>query len=300
VLAARYLKTLTRDRRNALLLVGQAPLVAALIGLSLLYGASDVAYTKPKNTLLFLLSLTAVWFGCSNAARELVKERAIFVRERMVGLRALPYVASKLLVLSGLALVQCLAFLLILNAWFGIPGRAGLLLGAMLLSAAVGLLLGLVVSAVARTSDRAMTLLPILLIPQVLFTFPAVQLDMKGPAGVIARAMPTWWSFDLLRRIALAPDEALGHDAIEARLAQGRTALMTRDRFEAMLREGYPMWNYRSAVEVTWAAAGPEQWGRALPKAWAGFRPIAVDVAALGFMGAALFAIAVRKETNRT
>jgi ABC-type multidrug transport system ATPase subunit/pSer/pThr/pTyr-binding forkhead associated (FHA) protein len=299
VLAARYLKTVTRDRRNALLLVGQAPLVAALIGLSLLYGASDVAYTKPKNTLLFLLSLTAVWFGCSNAARELVKERGIFLRERMVGLRALPYVTSKLVVLSGLSLVQCVAFLLILNAWFGIPGRAALLLGAMLLSAAVGLLLGLVVSALARTSDRAMTLLPILLIPQVLFTFPAVQLDMKGPAGIVARAMPTWWSFDLLRRIALAPDEALGHEAIDARLAEGKTALMTRGRFEAMLREGYPMWNYRSAVEVTWTAAGPERWGAALPASWGGMRPVAVDVAALGLMGVALFAIAVRKETNR-
>ena len=76
ILARRYLATLTRDARNAWLLVAQAPLIAGLIGLSLLYGPGDVAYTKPKNTILFLLALTAVWFGCSNAVRELVKERA--------------------------------------------------------------------------------------------------------------------------------------------------------------------------------------------------------------------------------
>ena len=67
-----------------------------------------------------------------------------------------------------------------------------------------------------------MTLLPILLIPQVLFTFPAVQMDMKGPAGIVARAMPTWWGFDLLRRVALEPDDAVDDDAVEARLEAGR------------------------------------------------------------------------------
>jgi ABC-type multidrug transport system ATPase subunit/pSer/pThr/pTyr-binding forkhead associated (FHA) protein len=295
VLAARYWKTLTRDRRNAALLVGQAPLVAALIGLSLLYGASDVAYTKPKNTLLFLLSLTAVWFGCSNAARELVKERRIFIRERMVGLRALPYVSSKLLVLSALALVQCLAFLVILNAWFGIPGRAALLLAAMMLAATLGLLLGLLVSALARTADRAMTLLPIILIPQVLFTFPAVQLDMKGPALVVARSMPTWWAFDLLRHIALAPDMAESDEALNARLAAGQPALLTKARFESMLRDGYPMWNYRSTVEVTWTASGPERWAAALPERWGPWRAAAVDTAALSAIAAVLFAATVAR-----
>jgi hypothetical protein len=298
VLTARYLRTLTRDVRNAGLLVLQAPLVATLIGLSLLYGAGDVAYTKPKNTILFLLALTAVWFGCSNAARELVKERAIFLREQMVGLRTLPYVASKVLVLSGLALLQCLAFLAILEVWFGIPGNPVLLLLAMLLAATVGLLLGLLLSAVAKTADRAMTLLPIVLIPQVLFTFPAVQLDMKGPAGIIARGMPTWWAYDLLRRIAIAPDAAADDEAIEARLAAGESALLTRTRFESMLREGFPMWSYRSTVEITWTATGPERWGAALPEAWGAARPALVDTAALSGMGALLLALTVRRQSR--
>ena len=38
ILTARYFETVVRDGRNALLLVGQAPLIAGLIGLSLLYG----------------------------------------------------------------------------------------------------------------------------------------------------------------------------------------------------------------------------------------------------------------------
>jgi ABC-type multidrug transport system ATPase subunit/pSer/pThr/pTyr-binding forkhead associated (FHA) protein len=293
VLTKRYLETLTRDARNAALLVGQAPLIAGLIGLSLLYGVSDVAYSKPKNTLLFLLALTSVWFGCSNAARELVKERAIYLRERMVALRVLPYVTSKLIVLSGLAAIQCALFLVILGVWFGVPGHPALLFGSMLLASVIGILLGLALSALASSADRAMTLLPILLIPQVLFTIPSVQMDMKGPAGLIARVMPTWWSYDLLRRVALAPGDTLDDDALEAKLKAGEPQLLTKERFESMFQDGYPMFEYRSAIEVTWTASFPERLARALQA-----RAALVDALVLAAMAAVLLSLTVRLQAR--
>jgi ABC-type multidrug transport system ATPase subunit/pSer/pThr/pTyr-binding forkhead associated (FHA) protein len=291
VLTARYYRTLTRDARNATLLVAQAPLIAGLIGLSLLYGQSDIVYTKPKNTILFLLALTSVWFGCSNAVREIVKERAIYLRERMVNLRPLPYVLSKVVVLGAIAAIQCVLFLLILRSWFGLPGDPGLLLLGMLLSSVVGILLGLTLSALASSADRAMTLLPILLIPQVLFTSPAVQMDIGGPAGLVARAMPTWWSYDLLRRVALAPSDALGDDALEEQLKQGGPQLMTKARFERMLQDGYLMFQYRSAVEMTWVAALPDALATRLPASFGRWRPAAADVLALLAFCAVLLAL---------
>ena len=294
ILSQRYLATLTRDARNAWMLLAQAPLIAGLIGLSLLYGPGDVAFTKPKNTILFLLALTAVWFGCSNAVRELVKERPIYLRERMVNLRILPYLASKVAVLGALALAQCVLFLVILDRWFGIPGRFPLLLAGMWLASLVGILLGLAVSALAATADRAMTLLPILLIPQVLFTFPAVQMDMKGPAGVIARAMPTWWSFDLLRRVALAPYEAMDDDALEAQIKSGRPVLMTRRRIESMLGAGYLILQHRGAIETTWTASLPEALARRLPARLGGWGPAVADALVLAALAAALLAAAAR------
>jgi ABC-type multidrug transport system ATPase subunit/pSer/pThr/pTyr-binding forkhead associated (FHA) protein len=288
ILARRYLATLTRDARNALMLVGQAPLVAGLIGLSLLYGAGDVAYAKPKNTLLLLLSLSAVWFGCSNAAREIVKERAIYLRERLVNLRILPYVLSKLLVLGGIAAVQCVLFLLVLDLWFGIPGRPELLFLSMLLVSGVGILLGLALSALAASADRAMTLLPLLLIPQVLFTFPAVQMDMGGPAGLVARAMPTWWGFDLLRRVALAPGAALEDEATYALCEAGGPVLMSKARFESMLQQGYMMFQHRGAIEVAWAASFPERLGASLPGAPPAWRAALADALVLLGMGGSL------------
>jgi hypothetical protein len=292
ILSHRYLATLTRDTRNAWMLLGQAPLIAGLIGLSLLYGPADVAFTKPKNTILFLLALVAVWFGCSNAVRELVKERPIYLRERMVNLRILPYLASKVAILGALALAQCVLFLVILDLWFGIPGRFPLLLAGMWLASLIGILLGLAVSALSTTADRAMTLLPILLIPQVLFTFPAVQMDMKGPAGVIARAMPTWWSFDLLRRVALEPYEAMDDDALEAQIKAGRPVLMTRRRIESMLGAGYLILQHRGAIETTWTASGPEALGRRFPARLGHWRPAAADAVVLAGLAAGLLGAA--------
>ena len=290
ILTSRYFLALTRDSRNAFLLVGQAPLIAALIGLSLLYGVSDVAYAKPKNTILFLLALTSVWFGCSNAAREIVKERAIYLRERMVNLRILPYVLSKLLVLTALAALQCVLFLVILDRWFGVPGSFPLLFGSMLLASLVGILLGLALSALVESADRAMTLLPIILIPQVLFTSPAVQMDMKGPAGIVARAMPTWWAYDLMRRVALAPDERKDDDWMEKDLQAGGPVLMRKARFERMMQDGYMMFNYRNAIEITWTASWPETLAARLPEPLGERRPALVDVLALKAFGLLLFA----------
>jgi hypothetical protein len=121
---------------------------------------------------------------------------------------------------------------------------------------------------------------------------------MKGPAGLVARAMPTWWSYDLLRRIALAPEAAQPDEAIDARLAKGETVLLTRGRFESMLREGFPMWSYRSVVEVTWTAALPERLGAALPAPLGHWRPAAVDAAALGGMGLLLLFLTVGRQAR--
>jgi ABC-type multidrug transport system ATPase subunit/pSer/pThr/pTyr-binding forkhead associated (FHA) protein len=293
ILTSRYFRTITRDGRNALLLVAQAPLIAGLIGLSLLYGQSDIAYTKPKNTILFLLALTAVWFGCSNAARELVKERAIYLRERMVNLGVVPYVLSKVLVLSAFALLQCVLFLVILDLWFGVPGSWALLLGGMMLASVVGIVLGLALSALVGSADRAMTLLPILLIPQVLFTIPAVQMDMKGPAGIVARAMPTWWAYDLLRRVALEHDARADDETVNARIEDGGPVLMTRDRFESMVQEGYMLFQRRGAIELTWTASLPDALGKRLPERLGYWRAAGVDALVLAGVALALLAAAI-------
>ena len=53
-------------------------------------------------SLYFVMCLSALWFGCINACREIVKERAIIERERFFGLNIIAYVGSKVWVLAGI------------------------------------------------------------------------------------------------------------------------------------------------------------------------------------------------------
>src|SRR5262249_13699491 len=61
--------------------------------------------------LLNILVIAVLWFGCNNAAKEIVKEEAIYGRERAVNLRIGPYLGSKMLVLGVIAAIQTLQFL---------------------------------------------------------------------------------------------------------------------------------------------------------------------------------------------
>ena len=56
--------------------------------------------TPDHTAAIFFVVVAAVWFGTSNAAREIVSERAIYLRERMVNLGLFNYVFSKFLLLS--------------------------------------------------------------------------------------------------------------------------------------------------------------------------------------------------------
>jgi ABC transport system ATP-binding/permease protein len=117
-LLGRLLAIKARDVWNTAILLAQAPVIACLV--VLVYGKQvsqepDAGHWVEVNgalgSTLFLMALAALWFGCSNSVREIVGEKAVYRRERMVGLGIVPYVASKFAVLGGLCLVQCLVLL---------------------------------------------------------------------------------------------------------------------------------------------------------------------------------------------
>src|SRR5262249_15868205 len=115
----RYLKVFMRDRLNLAILLLQAPVLG--IGLLLLFKPDLFAAPSQGGTplvgtqLLFLLAMITIWLGAVDASREIVKEKAIFARERAMGVSVGPYLLSKVAILFSLVLVQA-AILLILTA----------------------------------------------------------------------------------------------------------------------------------------------------------------------------------------
>jgi ABC-type multidrug transport system ATPase subunit/pSer/pThr/pTyr-binding forkhead associated (FHA) protein len=135
--------------------------------------------------ILFIMAFAAVMFGCINGAREIVKEAAIYRRERAVNLGIMPYLFSKVAVLGTLCLLQSAVLVLFLE--IKAPLQQGIFLGPVLesyitvaLTSIAGLMVGLTISAIAPNNDRATSLIPIILIPQVIFS--GIIFPLTGPA----------------------------------------------------------------------------------------------------------------------
>lgn len=195
-LTRRYLEVLSRDKFNLLILFGQAPIIAFLTYLV-------VGEKSPRDFPYFMLALVSIWFGTSVASREIIRERAVYTRERMVNLRLLPYVASKLFVLALIVSFQCVLLFGSLKflhyaGLMNLPGWAIPQLTVILITAMVGLALGLFISAVVKTSEMATSLVPLILIPQILFS-GLVGVPVNT-ARVIGTLMPATWAFDGLKR----------------------------------------------------------------------------------------------------
>ncbi len=197
-LTRRYLAVLSRDKFNLMILFGQAPIIAFLT--YLVVGAKS-----PRDFPYFMLALVAIWFGTSVASREIIRERAVYTRERMVNLRLLPYVASKLFVLSLIVSVQCLLLYCSLKflhyvGLMNLPGWALPQLFVIMITALVGIALGLLVSAMVKTSEMATSLVPLILIPQILFC--GLVGVPQGVSRAIGTLMPATWAFDGLKQFS--------------------------------------------------------------------------------------------------
>jgi ABC-type multidrug transport system ATPase subunit len=206
-LVRRSLSIKIADRWNTAILLAQAPVVA--LAVVLVFGGEasrkiTVETWQQVNSAtgvtVFLLGLSALWFGCSNSVREIVGEWAIYQRERMVNLRIPAYVFSKLAVSALLCLIQCAV--LIGAARWGSSLRAPLVSSflVMLLVACTGIGIGLIMSAVARTSEVAIAMLPLTLIPMVIFggiLLPVYKMK-SAPIKALAYAMPSRSGFEAM------------------------------------------------------------------------------------------------------
>lgn len=243
-----------KDVWNTLILVAQAPIIALLVVLVFANKASSEVkslesfseVSQAATTTTFLLVLSALWFGCSNAAREIVGEWTIFRRERMVNLNLFSYIASKIYVLGSICLFQCIVL-------FGIVYLGGCLRGPPLpmliilyLTSMVGLTLGLLVSALSKSSEVAIALLPLLLLPMVILGGVMLPVHEMPSAGqVCAMAMPSRWAFE-----AMLLEEAQEREKI--RVIERENPLEPENKLPAeiaVLSADYQPENYEIGVE---------------------------------------------------
>ena len=178
-LTTRYVDVLASDRRNAALLLLQAPVLGVLVLAALPAGElgapppSVVRLVSAAGIVLFVILVGATWLGANNAIREIARELPMLRRDRAAGLSLSAYVASKALVLGTLTVVQAIVLVALATARQRGPTdgvvlgwATGELMVVVALAGLAAMALGLFLSAVAGSPERATSILPVVLILQ--------------------------------------------------------------------------------------------------------------------------------------
>jgi ABC transport system ATP-binding/permease protein len=208
ILSKRYAEIVLNDRKNLLVLLAQAPIIAVLLWLLLpnpfATGTSDNYVATQAAQLASILALTAVWLGSLNAIREISKEDAIYRRERRVNLSVIAYVCSKLAVLFVLVVAQATLLVGITAANIHFPSSGGIIATwiTLVLTGAASVAIALAISAAVSNPDRAVFIAPIVLLPQIFFCGLVKPVDQLGRAAQpLAAIVPARWGFEAIGRV---------------------------------------------------------------------------------------------------
>jgi ABC-type transport system involved in multi-copper enzyme maturation permease subunit len=136
----------------------------------------------------------------------------------MVNLRLVNYVLSKYILLSVVCVIQCTLLLGIVSPALGYNGLTNghpevffQQLGMLVITAMDAVAIGLLLSTVVASSEAAMALTPIALIPQIVLGGTLVPVTTNSLLEIPMLAMPARWGFEG----AIAPERVLNAETKE-------------------------------------------------------------------------------------
>ena len=234
ILSARNIKILTRDRFGLALMLATAPIVSLLdVVLSAALGRNPLGFNEGQfaNVMitLFLLTIYGVMVGGISQMREIVKEADVYKRERLVNLKILPYVVSKVWVAGLLALYQALVYTIVHFLAFDTPGGVGGFIQiyiTLTLATLAGMMLGLFSSALAPNSNSAPLIVIILMLPQIVLAGALIPLPTFLTAPTSTR-----WAFEALMSISGAGSDVAA-DTCWALPEDVRAAMTLKDKLD--------------------------------------------------------------------
>lgn len=153
--------------------------------------------------LLVMISLALTQAGTFGASYEIVKERAIFKRERAVNLSVGAYVFAKMLVLGSFAIIQVASVIVILSLKVNLdvepvldfmPSGIIELFITLLIGVVASIMLGLFISSVVPSPDMVMYIILVQLFAQIILSGTLFPLP-DNPASKLAISH---WAMDAM------------------------------------------------------------------------------------------------------
>nr|WP_163645194.1 FHA domain-containing protein [Mycobacterium saskatchewanense] len=153
--------------------------------------------------ILVLLNVGAVFMGTALTIRDLIGERPIFLREQAVGLSTSAYLLAKVCVYTIFAVVQSAIVTVIAVLGKGAPTQGAVALGSpalelfadVALTCVTSAMLGLVLSAIARSNEQIMPLLVVAVMSQLVFSGGMIPVTNRLGLDQMSWATPARWGF---------------------------------------------------------------------------------------------------------
>ncbi len=208
IFTIRDLLSKVSNRQYLLINLLEAPVLAALLAFVIRYRdqpTEGYIYRFNENIPAFILMaiIVALFMGMTVSAEEIIRDRKILKRESFLNLSWNSYLLGKMLILFTLSLVQTFSFVLIGNIILEIPGN---FFGQWMILFACGAfanLIGLNISSAFKSAVTVYILIPLLLIPQmifsgVIFDFEKLNnsISSRGKVPVVADFMASRWAYE--------------------------------------------------------------------------------------------------------
>jgi len=169
------------------------------------FGVPNPLGTAPgePGQILVLLNVGAVFMGTALTIRDLIGERAIFLREQAVGLSTSAYLLAKVCVYTVFAIVQSAIVTVIALLGKGGPTRGAAAIGSpgfelfmdVALTTVASAMLGLALSAVAKSNDQIMPLLVVAVMSQLVFSGGMIPVTGRIGLDQMSWVTPARWGF---------------------------------------------------------------------------------------------------------
>ncbi|TFH21823.1 MAG: ABC transporter permease [Bacteroidia bacterium] len=200
------------NRQFMLLYFLQAPLLALVMAWFTRYTSESSAtgvYVFGDNEnlppFMFMGIIVSLFNGLMVSAQEIIKDRTIIERESFLNLSRLSYLHSKILVLFFISAIQTLTFVMVGNAVLEIKGMLFHFWAIFFTMSCVANLIGLNVSSGVNSVVTANSVIPFIVVPQLLFSGVMIPFDrlnnlFENPAvvPVIGELMPSRWAYEAI------------------------------------------------------------------------------------------------------
>lgn len=154
---------------------------------------------------LFISVVVALFIGLTVAAEEIIKDQKILKRESFLNLSRGSYLFSKISIMFLISSVQSLFFVLVGNSILGISDMWLEYWAVMFSVSCFANILGLNISASFNAAKVIYILIPILIIPQLLFSGVIVKFDKLNPlfasedrVPLIGNVMASRWAYEAM------------------------------------------------------------------------------------------------------